>query len=129
MSSVTSSSSLLRKSHIAVYMGTVLFPSSYIIEQSKAPNSVSQSSPTHVFLFSWVTHREYREVLSFPILTQSHARVSIYPRMEILSLPNEPNTIEFSYLLFSSFNKSVVSPCQNNNACSSVQVFDIPTVY
>ena len=53
-----------------VYMGTVLLPFSYIIEQSKAPNSVSQSSPTHVLLLSRVTHREYREVLSFPILTQ-----------------------------------------------------------
>jgi hypothetical protein len=52
-------------------MGTVLFPLfSYIIEQLKAPNSASQSSPTHVFLFSFVTHGEYREVLHFPILTQ-----------------------------------------------------------
>jgi hypothetical protein len=56
--------------HTRVYMGTVLFPFSYIIEQSKAPNLVSQSSPTHVFLFSFVTHGEYREVLHFPILTQ-----------------------------------------------------------
>jgi hypothetical protein len=38
--------------HTCVYMGTVLFPFSYIIEQLKAPNSVSQSSQTHVFLFS-----------------------------------------------------------------------------
>jgi hypothetical protein len=77
--------------HTCVYMGTVLFPFSYIIEQSKAPNSVSQSSPTHVFLLSFVTHGEYREVLHFPILTRWHARVSIYPRMEILSslLPQE----------------------------------------
>jgi hypothetical protein len=51
-------------------MGTVFFPFSYVIEQSKAPNSVSQSSPTHAFLFSFVTHGEYREVLRFPILTQ-----------------------------------------------------------
>jgi hypothetical protein len=51
-------------------METVLFPFSYITEQSKAPNSVSQSSPTHLFLFSFVTHGEYREVLHFPILTQ-----------------------------------------------------------
>jgi hypothetical protein len=71
--------------HTCLYMGTVLFPFSYIIEQSKAPNSVSQSSPTHVFLSSFVTHSEYREVLRFPILTQWHAHVSIYPRMEILS--------------------------------------------
>jgi hypothetical protein len=35
-----------------VYMGTVLLPFLYIIEQSKTPNSVSQSSPTHVFLLS-----------------------------------------------------------------------------
>jgi hypothetical protein len=56
--------------HTRVYMGTVLFPFSYIIEQLTAPNSVSQSSPTHVFLFSFVTHYEYREVLRFPILTQ-----------------------------------------------------------
>jgi hypothetical protein len=57
--------------HTRVYMGTVLFPFSYIIEQSrKAPNSVSQSSPTHVLLFSFVTHGEYHEVLHFPILTQ-----------------------------------------------------------
>jgi hypothetical protein len=56
--------------HTCVYMGTVLFPFSYIIEQSKASNSASQSSPTHVFLFSFVTHGEYREVLHFPILTQ-----------------------------------------------------------
>jgi hypothetical protein len=75
-------------------MGTVLFPFSYIIEQSKAPNVASQSSPTHVFLFSFVTHCEYLEVLRFPILTQWHVRMSIYPRMEIFSLPNEPNKIE-----------------------------------
>jgi hypothetical protein len=72
--------------HTCVYMGTILFPFSHIIEQSKAPNSVSQSSPTHVFLFSFVTHREYLEVLRFLILTQWHARVSVYPRMEILSI-------------------------------------------
>ena len=35
--------------HTCIYMGTVLLPFLYIIEQSKAPNSVSQSSPTHVF--------------------------------------------------------------------------------
>jgi hypothetical protein len=51
-------------------MGTVLFPLSYIIEQLKGPNSASQSSPTHVFLLSCVTHGEYREVLHFPTLTQ-----------------------------------------------------------
>jgi hypothetical protein len=67
-------------------MGTVLFPFLYIIEQSKAPNAVSQYSPTHVFLFSRVTHPEYREVLHFPKLTQEHARVYIYPHMEILSV-------------------------------------------
>jgi hypothetical protein len=38
--------------HTCVYMGTVLLPFSYIIEQSKTPNLVSQSSPTHVLLFS-----------------------------------------------------------------------------
>jgi hypothetical protein len=51
--------------HTCVYMGTVLFPFLYIIEQSKAPNSMSQSSPTHVVLFSFVAHPEYREVLHF----------------------------------------------------------------
>jgi hypothetical protein len=56
--------------HTCVYMGTVLFSFSYKIEQSKVPNSVSQSRPTHVFLFSFVTYCEYREVLHFPILTQ-----------------------------------------------------------
>jgi hypothetical protein len=45
-------------------MGTVFFPFSYLIEQSKAPNSVSQFNPTHVFLFPFVTHGEHREVLS-----------------------------------------------------------------
>ena len=55
-----------------------------------------------------------------------HARVSIYPRMEILSIPNEPNKIESGYVLFSSLNKSVVSPCQNNNACSCVEVCRYP---
>jgi hypothetical protein len=83
--------------HTCVYMGTVLFSFSYIIEQSKAPDSASQSSPTHVLLFLFVTHREYRAVLHFPILTQCHASVSIYPRMEILSLPIEPNKIESGY--------------------------------
>ena len=48
--------------HTCVYMGTVLFPFSYIVEQSKAPHSVSQSSSSYVFLFSRVTHREYCEV-------------------------------------------------------------------
>ncbi len=48
--------------HTCVYMGTVLFPFLYIVEQSKAPHSVSQSSSSYVFLFSRVTHREYREV-------------------------------------------------------------------
>jgi hypothetical protein len=46
-------------------------------------------------LFSFVTHPEYCEVLHFPILTQQwHACVSIYLRLEILSLSNEPNKIE-----------------------------------
>jgi hypothetical protein len=67
-------------SHLRIY-GNSLVSFSYIIEQSKALNSVSQSSPTNVFLLSRVTHREYCEVLSFPILTQCHARVSIYPCM------------------------------------------------
>jgi hypothetical protein len=77
-------------SHLRIH-GYSLASFSYIKEQWKAPNSVSQSSPTHVFLLSRVTHREYCEVLSFPILTQWHARVSIYPRMEILSrwIPDE----------------------------------------
>jgi hypothetical protein len=57
--------------HSCVYMGTVLlFPFSYIIEQLQAPNSVSQSIPTHVLLLSSVTHGEYCEALHFPILTQ-----------------------------------------------------------
>jgi hypothetical protein len=66
--------------HTCVYMETVLFPFLCIVEQSKAPNS-----------FSFVTHHhEDGEVLCFPTLTQSHACMSIYPQMEVLSLPKEP---------------------------------------
>ena len=58
----------------------------------------------------------------FPILAQMTRTHAHYPCMEILSLPDEPNKIVSCYELFSSTNKSVVSPCQNNNACSCVQV-------
>ncbi len=88
--------------HTCVYMGTVLFPFSYIVEQSKAPNSVSQSSSSYVFLFSRVTHREYREVRHPYSVSQyctqmtcARVHLSTYGNsMEILSLPNEPNKIK-----------------------------------
>jgi hypothetical protein len=88
--------------HTCVYMGTVLFPFSYIVEQSKAPHSVSQSSSSYVFLFSRVTHREYREVRHPYSVSQyctqmtcARVHLSTYGNsMEILSLPNEPNKIE-----------------------------------
>ncbi len=89
--------------HTCVYMGTVLFPFSYIVEQSKAPHSVSQSSSSYVFLFSSrVPHHEYREVRQTYSVSQyctqmtcARVRLSTYGNsMEILSLPNEPNKIE-----------------------------------
>jgi hypothetical protein len=47
--------------------------------------------------------------------------------MEIVSLPDEPNKIVFAHtVLFSSFSKSVVSPCQNNSAWSCGQVCAYP---
>jgi hypothetical protein len=68
--------------HTCVYMGTVLLPFSYIIEQSKPPNSVSQSSPTHVpvFLFSRLN------IARFSLFQYLPNDMSIYPRMEILSV-------------------------------------------
>jgi hypothetical protein len=53
--------------HTWVYMGTVLLPFSYIIEQSKTPKLSESIEPYTCILVLTV---EYREVLSFPTFTQ-----------------------------------------------------------
>ena len=93
------------------------YPSTYV--------ELTRSRLIHTKCPRYKVYREVSHAYSVPNTEPNdmRARVSIYPRMEILSLPNEPNKIESGYvLLSSSFNKSVVSPCQNNNACSCVQV-------
>jgi hypothetical protein len=65
-----------------------------------------------------------------PTVTQmTCAHALIYPRMENLSLPDEPNRTVSGYVDYSSLStsevslsRSEVSPSQNNNACSCVQV-------
>ncbi len=88
--------------HTCVYMGTVLFPFLYIVEQSKAPHSVSQSSSSYVFLFSRVTHREYREVrhpysVSQYCTQMTCARVHLSTYGNILSPQRtEQNTLRYA---------------------------------
>ena len=71
---------------------------------------------------------------SIPTVTQmTCARAFIYPRMENLSLPDEPNRMvsgcvnhsSLSSSLSSFLSRSEVSPSQNNNACSCAQVHEV----
>ena len=87
------------------------------------------TSNVHDFFLVYIQRPRYNTIVRLvthtPIPTVVQmvcAPAPIYPRMENLSLPDEPNRIVSGHVNHSSLSRSEVSPSQNSNACSCVQV-------